>query len=47
MYTRLLKQVTDPQVRKVMEQLQSASRERHLPAFRRAVELHSAPGARR
>ncbi len=34
-FDRLLPSVTDPAARKVLERLQNASRERHLPAFRR------------
>jgi rubrerythrin len=35
LYDRLLKTVSEPEVRAVFEQLRWASRERHLPAFRR------------
>ena len=42
-YSRLLQQVTDEQVRLVMLRLQDASRNHHLPAFRRCTER----GARR
>jgi rubrerythrin len=38
MYDRLLGRVADPQVREVFERLQDASRNRHLPAFRRCLE---------
>lgn len=37
MYERLLSHVTDPSVRLVLQRLQRASRERHLPAFRRCL----------
>jgi rubrerythrin len=37
-YSRLLQQVTDEQVRLVMLRLQDASRNHHLPAFRRCME---------
>jgi rubrerythrin len=37
MYERLLKQVSDPTVRTVLQRLQRASKERHLPAFRRCL----------
>ncbi len=38
MYDRLLAAITDAEARQVMERLQWASRERHLPAFARAAE---------
>jgi len=38
MYERMLKEVTDPSVRSVLQRLQRASKERHLPAFRRCLE---------
>lgn len=37
-YSRLLEQVTDAQVRLVMLRLQEASRNQHLPAFRRCLD---------
>ncbi len=37
MYTRLLKVVSEPDARRVMENLRSASQDRHLPAFRRCA----------
>jgi rubrerythrin len=37
LYDRLLPGVTDPEVRAVLERLQEASRDRHLPAFRRCL----------
>ncbi len=40
-YSRLLGQVTDAQVRSVMLRLQEASRNRHLPAFRRCLDRGS------
>jgi len=44
MYERLLAVVDDPTVRDVLLNLQDASQNRHLPAFRRCLEKH---GARR
>lgn len=44
MYERLLKQVTDPVARSVLQRLQRASKERHLPAFRRCLERETARG---
>lgn len=38
LYDRLLPSVTDGQIRATLTDLQSASRERHLPAFQRCVE---------
>jgi rubrerythrin len=38
MYSRLLGQVSDAQVRSVLLRLQDASRNQHLPAFRRCLE---------
>lgn len=38
LYSRLLAQVTDGGIRSVMLELQKASQERHLPAFRRCLE---------
>lgn len=37
MYERLLQQVSDAEVLQVLRRLQEASRERHLPAFRRCL----------
>ena len=37
LYGRLLPEVADPQVRDVLGRLQEASRDRHLPAFRRCL----------
>jgi rubrerythrin len=37
LYDRLLPDVVDPEVRAVLEWLQEASRDRHLPAFRRCL----------
>lgn len=37
-YSRLLEQVTDAQAQSVMLRLQDASRNQHLPAFRRCLE---------
>ncbi len=37
LYDRLLPDVVDPEVRAVLERLQEASRDRHLPAFRRCL----------
>jgi rubrerythrin len=41
MYERLLTQVSDPRVREVLQRLQRASQERHLPAFRRCLHRES------
>jgi len=38
LYDHLIPMVDDPVARQVMENLQAASRERHLPAFRRRLE---------
>jgi rubrerythrin len=38
MYSRLLEQLTDAQAHSVMLRLQDASRNQHLPAFRRCLE---------
>lgn len=38
LYDRLIPMIDDPSARQVMENLQAASRERHLPAFRRCLE---------
>lgn len=38
LYDRLIPQIDDPAVRQVMDNLQAASRDRHLPAFRRCLE---------
>jgi rubrerythrin len=38
MYERLLGQISDPDTLAVMRRLQQASRERHLPAFRRCLQ---------
>lgn len=47
LYARLLDRVIDPGARAVMQRLQAASRERHLPAFRRCLARHAgAPGKR-
>jgi rubrerythrin len=40
LYDRLLPGLADPQVRAVLARLQEASRERHLPAFRRCLARH-------
>lgn len=37
LYDRLLPQIDDPAARHVLERLQAASRDRHLPAFRRCL----------
>jgi rubrerythrin len=37
MYDRLLAATAEPDVRRVLENLQSASRDRHLPAFERCL----------
>ncbi len=41
MYGRLLTQVGDPRAREILQRLQQASQERHLPAFRRCLERES------
>jgi hypothetical protein len=41
LYARLLDRVTDAKARAVMQRLQAASRERHLPAFQRCVERYA------
>jgi rubrerythrin len=38
LYDRILPTIEDPQVRETLTRLQWASRERHLPAFRRCVD---------
>lgn len=38
LYDRLIPMIEDPEARQVMENLQAASRDRHLPAFRRRLE---------
>lgn len=40
LYDRLLPMVGDAEVRAVLERLQEASRDRHLPAFRRCLDRH-------
>ena len=45
MYERLLGQVTDPSVRRVLRRLQMASRERHLPAFQRCLDRETVQGS--
>jgi rubrerythrin len=40
LYDRLLPGITDRQARLVLERLQEASRDRHLPAFRRCLARH-------
>ncbi len=47
LYTRLLSRVSDARARTVMQRLQAASRERHLPAFRRCLALHAGSAAYR
>jgi len=45
MYARLLEQSEDfPEVQGVLRELQRASKENHLPAFRRCVERGGTPG---
>lgn len=44
LYDRLLPMIRDPQVRETLTRLQWASRERHLPAFKRCVERGGAMG---
>ena len=38
LYDRLIPMIEDPAARQVMENLQAASRDRHLPAFKRCLE---------
>lgn len=38
MYDRILAETSEPDVRRVLLHLQSASRDRHLPAFERCVD---------
>jgi rubrerythrin len=47
LYDRVLPSVTDGQIRETLTALQSASRERHLPAFQRCVARGGAMGAGR
>jgi rubrerythrin len=44
MYERLLEDVHEPDVRSVLQRLREASRDRHLPAFRRCVARGGAIG---
>ena len=44
LYDRLIPMIDDPAARQVMENLQAASRERHLPAFRRCLERERGGG---
>ena len=44
LYDRLLPSVQDPTARKVLENLQAASRENHLPAFRRCLSREEGAG---
>jgi len=44
LYDRLLPGIPDPEVRQVLENLQRASRENHLPAFRRCLERSQGQG---
>jgi len=44
LYDRLLPKIEDPQVRDTLASLQAASRERHLPAFKRCVARGGAMG---
>jgi hypothetical protein len=41
MYDRILAETSEPDVRRVLQNLQSASRDRHLPAFERCVHRES------
>ena len=38
MYDRILAETTEADVRRVLEHLQAASRDRHLPAFERCLQ---------
>ncbi|MCB2078814.1 MAG: DUF2202 domain-containing protein [Novosphingobium sp.] len=44
LYDRLLPKISDPQVRATLTRLQAASRDNHLPAFRRCVARGGTPG---
>jgi len=44
LYDRLIPMIDDPAARQVMENLQAASRDRHLPAFRRCLERERGRG---
>jgi rubrerythrin len=46
MYERLLGQISDPAALAVMRRLQRASRDRHLPAFRRCLERETGGAVR-
>ena len=46
LYDRLIPQIEDPEVRRVLRNLQEASRENHLPAFRRCLDRESGGGGR-
>jgi hypothetical protein len=45
MYERLIAQVSDPVVRRVMRRLEEASQKRHLPAFKRCLSRARSGGA--
>lgn len=45
LYDRLIPMIEDPAARQVMVNLQAASRERHLPAFRRCLERERGRGS--
>lgn len=45
LYDRLIPMIDDLSARQVMENLQAASRERHLPAFRRCLERERGRGS--
>lgn len=45
MYERLIVQVSDPVVRRVMQRLEEASQKRHLPAFKRCLSRGGVEGA--
>lgn len=45
LYERLIPMIDDPSARQVMENLQAASRDRHLPAFRRCLERERGRGS--
>lgn len=44
LYDRLIPGISDPAVREVLHNLQAASRENHLPAFRRCLARESGQG---
>lgn len=47
LYDRLIPMIADPAARQVMENLQAASRDRHLPAFKRCLDQERGRSGRR